>query len=70
MRTAILKEVQQIMKKNPQTYFLTGDLGYNSLEEIEKEFPTRFINVGVAEQNMIGIAMNKFALMSVITILM
>lgn len=56
MRTAILKEVQQIMRKNQQTYFLTGDLGYNSLEEIEKEFPTRFINVGVAEQNMIGIA--------------
>lgn len=56
MRTAIIEEVYEIMKKNKESYFLTGDLGYNTLEKIEKDFPTRFINVGIAEQNMIGIA--------------
>lgn len=56
MRTAIIEEVYEIMKKNKNAYFLTGDLGYNTLEKIEKDFPDRFINVGIAEQNMIGIA--------------
>lgn len=56
MRNAIIEEVYEIMKKNKESYFLTGDLGYNTLEKIEKDFPTRFINVGIAEQNMIGIA--------------
>lgn len=56
MRTAIIDEVYKIMKENKDSYFLTGDLGYNTLEGIEKEFGSRFINVGVAEQNMIGIA--------------
>ena len=56
MRTAIIEEVYKIMKENKDSYFLTGDLGYNTLEKIEKDFGSRFINVGVAEQNMIGIA--------------
>ena len=56
MRKAIIEEVYRIMKENKNSYFLTGDLGYNTLEKIEKDFPNRFINVGVAEQNMIGIA--------------
>lgn len=56
MRNAIIDEVYKIMKKNKDSYFLTGDLGYNTLEKIEKDFGPRFINVGVAEQNMIGIA--------------
>jgi len=56
MRTAIIEEVYKIMKENKDSYFLTGDLGYNTLEKIEKDFGNRFINIGVAEQNMIGIA--------------
>lgn len=56
MRTAIIEEVYKIMKDKKDSYFLTGDLGYDTLEKIEKDFPSRFINIGVAEQNMIGIA--------------
>ncbi len=56
MRNGVINEIHDYMKKNKQSYFLTGDLGYNLLEGIEKDFPDRFINVGVAEQNMIGIA--------------
>lgn len=56
MRTVIIEEVYKIMKENKNSYFLTGDLGYNTLEKIEKDFGNRFINVGIAEQNMIGIA--------------
>lgn len=37
-------------------FFLTGDLGFMALEEVEKSFKSRFVNAGVAEQNMIGVA--------------
>lgn len=35
---------------------LTGDLGYTVLEPFAERFPERFFNVGVAEQNMVGLA--------------
>jgi len=35
---------------------LTGDLGYMAVEPFRDDFPQRFINVGVAEQNLVGIA--------------
>ena len=35
---------------------LTGDLGFMALEPFRDRFPDRFCNVGVAEQNMIGVA--------------
>lgn len=37
-------------------FFLTGDLGFMALEGVRTAFGKRFINVGVAEQNMIGVA--------------
>ena len=37
-------------------FFLTGDLGFMALENIREAFGNRFINAGVAEQNMIGVA--------------
>lgn len=56
MRTGIITKIHELMQKNSNIYFLTGDLGYNTLEDIEQDFPKRFINTGVAEQNMLGIA--------------
>ncbi|OGK24596.1 hypothetical protein A3D76_00525, partial [Candidatus Roizmanbacteria bacterium RIFCSPHIGHO2_02_FULL_37_9b] len=56
MRVAIVNQVYKLMKKDKNIYFLAGDLGYTAVEQIEKDFPERFINVGVAEQNMLGIA--------------
>lgn len=44
------------MENNPDIFFLTGDLGYNALEPVQERFPERFINVGIAEQNMVGMA--------------
>ncbi len=37
-------------------FFLTGDLGFMALEDIKTAFGNRFINTGIAEQNMIGVA--------------
>jgi transketolase len=35
---------------------LTGDLGFNVIEEFADELPSQFLNCGVAEQSMIGVA--------------
>ena len=44
------------MEQNPNIVFLTADLGFNALEGIKDKFPERFINVGIAEQHLIGMA--------------
>ena len=42
--------------KNPAMVFLTGDLGFMALEPLQKALAARFINAGVAEQNMVSVA--------------
>ena len=37
-------------------FFLTGDLGFMALEEVQAAMGGRFVNTGVAEQNMVGVA--------------
>ena len=56
MRNDLIKAIIEIMEKDESVFFLTGDLGFHAVEEIEEKFPERFINCGVAEQNMIGVA--------------
>lgn len=41
---------------DPDFVFLTGDLGYKALEPLREAMGGRFINAGVAEQNMISVA--------------
>lgn len=41
---------------NPDFIFLTGDLGFNALEPLRDAAGSRFINAGVAEQNMVSVA--------------
>lgn len=40
----------------PDFVFLTGDLGYKALEPLREAMGSRFINAGVAEQNMVSVA--------------
>lgn len=47
----------ELMEQEDDIYVLTADLAHLSgLERVQNRFPKRFINVGIAEQNMIGIA--------------
>jgi transketolase len=49
--------IRQLIKKDDKnTYFITADLGFGVLEPLQKKMGDRFINVGIAEQSMIGIA--------------
>ena len=56
MRTDFFNKLHEEMKNNQNIFFLMGDTGYNLVEPLFKEFPERTLNVGVAEQNLIGIA--------------
>jgi transketolase len=56
MRGAFIRTLTRLAKNDQRIFLLTGDLGYMALEPFAEEFPERFINVGVAEQNMVGAA--------------
>lgn len=56
MRTAFIKALVELATNDPRILLLTGDLGYMVIEPYVERFSDRFINVGVAEQNMVGLA--------------
>ena len=56
MRFVFVNELIKHAKKNKKVYLITSDLGYRAFEKFNKLFPDRFLNVGVSENNMIGIA--------------
>lgn len=56
MRTAFIQTLIECARTNERLFLLVGDLGYSVVEPFRQEFPGRFINVGVAEQNMTSIA--------------
>ena len=56
MRKAFVKTLIELAEKDDRVYLLTGDLGFHALEGFAEKFPERFLNCGVAEQNMMGVA--------------
>jgi transketolase len=56
MRGTFIKTLVEIAERDPRILFLTGDLGYMAVEPFSDKFPDRFFNVGVAEQNLVGLA--------------
>lgn len=55
VRKAFVPLLFEEMSKNKDIYFLTGDLGYGHFDEFKTAYPDRFINVGAAEQLLVGI---------------
>lgn len=56
MRTAFINALMAAAERDERIWLLTGDLGYSVLEPFAERFPDRYINVGIAEQNMTGVA--------------
>jgi len=56
MRTAFLHTLFEEAKQDPRIIFMTGDLGFSVVEPFMKELPKQFVNAGIAEQNMTGMA--------------
>jgi transketolase len=65
MRDAFIGKLCERMATDDKIFFLAADLGAPALDRIRSEFPDRFINVGIAEQNLInvsaGLALEGFA---------
>jgi len=56
MRKAFVQALTELAARDPRILLLTADLGYLALEPFADAYPGRFFNVGVAEQNMVGLA--------------
>lgn len=56
MRRELVDALVQLAEEDERIVLLTGDLGFAALEPFAERFPERYFNVGVAEQNMIGVA--------------
>lgn len=56
MRTAFFNTLHSLAAKNRDVFLVVGDLGFGVTEEFSSCFPDQFLNAGVAEQNMTGIA--------------
>ena len=56
MRTTFVNALIAKAREDKNLVLLTGDLGSGALEPFMVEFPDRFINCGIAEQNMISVA--------------
>jgi transketolase len=56
VRTAFIQELIKQARLHPEIFLIVGDLGYSVVEPFAAEFPDRFLNAGVAEQNMTGVA--------------
>lgn len=56
MRTAFIQELIAQARRHPDIFLLVGDLGFSVVERFAEEFPDRYLNAGVAEQNMTGLA--------------
>jgi transketolase len=56
MRSVVLDYLTKQAEIDPTIYLVVGDVGFSVVERFQEKFPQRFINAGIAEQNMIGLA--------------
>ncbi|WP_024304071.1 transketolase family protein [Pseudogulbenkiania sp. MAI-1] len=56
MRNAFIDELVTLAEQRENIALIVGDLGYSVIEPFADRFPDRFINAGIAEQNMMGLA--------------
>lgn len=56
MRTAFINTLLELTAADPKIMLLSGDLGYGVLEPFAKDRPKQFLNLGVAEQHLMGFA--------------
>lgn len=56
MRNELINLINKTLENKKNSYFLTADLGYSVLENLQKDLKKRFINVGISENNMLLLA--------------
>ena len=56
MRKTFIQSLLKAAKEDPSIIFVTGDLGYGVVDDFARELPAQFINAGISEQAMMGMA--------------
>jgi transketolase len=56
MRDVLIEGICERMRKDSNIFFLSADFGSPKLDRLIEDFRDRFINVGIAEQNLINVA--------------
>jgi transketolase len=56
VRKSFLSSLLEEARDNPSIFLVTGDLGYGVIDEFARELPNQFINAGISEQSMMGLA--------------
>ena len=56
MRKAFVNQLVDEAKHNDKIFLLTGDLGFHALEPFIEAYPDRYLNCGINEQTMVGLA--------------
>ena len=56
MRNTFIQELSNLADADPSIFLIVGDLGYSVIEPFVQRHPEKFVNAGVAEQNMAGLA--------------
>jgi transketolase len=56
MRDRFIQRLTDLCETNPNLMLITGDLGFGVLTNFQKKFPKQYLNAGIAEQNMTGLA--------------
>jgi len=56
MRDTFIKTFLDYARTDPSVFLITGDLGFKVLDQYREELPDQFLNIGIAEQNMAGVA--------------
>lgn len=55
-REIFIEEITALAEKDSRVMLIVGDVGYSFVEKFQERFPDQFLNTGVAEQNMMGVA--------------
>ena len=56
MRTAFIQALNELADQDDRVCLIVGDLGFSVIEDFANKHPKQFVNAGVSEQNMIGLA--------------
>jgi transketolase len=56
VRDTFIASLTGLAKNDPRVFLITGDLGFAVLDDYSRTYPRQFLNAGVAEQNMTGLA--------------
>lgn len=56
MRNSFVDAVHELAGRDKRINLVVGDLGFSVVEKFAKDYPSQFLNAGIAEQNMTGVA--------------